>query len=727
MGYHKYLNLINLKNFTQKLGLIGVVCLVVLSSRLYAMTPFTCQNGQSFLLRDDNSQLYTVNLRTGVQTLLFNAVTLGDRDLSGLGYNPLDNYLYASVSGTNDIVRIGSDGAILTIDVPGLPAATFQAGDVSPAGILYLYTLSTTTIYKVNLVTLAVSTITLTVGANVQDISITPDGLNILGISAGNGNLARWAITGGALTATDVDGGATGISAASFMDNSGDLFIVENNGSVVYEVSGPTYPIVSSMTQLTGTGTTIINSDGARCIHSEATTNTPIYCQPELLYIVSQDEGYNGSNCNGMNGHSNLTTYNTVTGNTSTSGQLIRQFLNKTTVNALGFNPIDNYLWGHRWATNQLVRIGAGNVVDIFAIQNLPNQCPVGTQTDVENTFFGAADIDENGIMYLINGINGTQLFRVDLNPTSANYLQMLPIINLSPVSPGGGSIDALADIAINPVDQLLYVVTDINNLYRINTTTGVITTVGAVTGLSSSSGQNYAVQVFDNSGNLYVQRGGSDDLYMIANVAGGGLTAILYDNTSFNVVNGGDGAGCAYLPPLPVKLVSFVANIDRCQVQLVWKTASEVNADKFYIEHSNDGRSYVRIGSLPALGNISSTTSYRYDLTMQSGTSNYYRLAMVDMDGSVEYSPVISQMCQTGITIEVYPNPASAAVGVNVKGLKQGMIVELFEATGKKVLTQIVNMDILLLKTGSLAKGTYFVHVTQDGRLVNITKLSLH
>lgn len=181
------------------------------------------------------------------------------------------------------------------------------------------------------------------------------------------------------------------------------------------------------------------------------------------------------------------------------------------------------------------------------------------------------------------------------------------------------------------------------------------------------------------------------------------------------------------YLPPLPVKLLSFVADVDACKAQLVWKTASEVNAYKFYIEHSNDGRSYNRIGSLPAKGSASSITAYKYALDMQTGVANYYRLAMVDMDGKTEYSPVINLKCQTGAEIYVYPNPASAVGGVYIRGLENGMVVELLDLSGKKVLTQITDADILLLKTGALVKGTYFVHVTRNGQLVNTTKLSLH
>lgn len=526
------------------------IFMLLFSLRLSAQTPFTCQDGVSYLLRDDNSQLFTVDLRTGGQTLLFNAATLGNQDLTGLGYNPVDNFLYASVSGTNDIVRIGTDGVVQLIDVPGLPVDTYEAGDFAPNGTFYLYSASATTMYRINVSTPVPSFTTLAVtGANTQDISITPDGQNILGISNGNGVLVNWPITGGTFTGTNVGQNGTALSAAAFIDQTGDLFLISAGSASVYEVPGPTFPVPGSLTRLTANlGTALTNIDGARCINSLATTSSPLSCAPNQAYLVVGDEGYVGTGCGGMNAHSVLTTYDISTGATTSSTQLLQDFNGpRTTINNLGYNPTDNYLWGFRFGTNQLVRIGTGNTVDFFAIEGLPDQCPAGTQFDVENNFFHAGDISADGVMYLLNGQNGTQLYRVDVNPASPNYLQLItPTLTMS-LSPGAGTLSDVPDLAINPFDNLLYTVSANQNLIRIDGATGTVINLGPVTGLGALVPPNsYVSQFFDNAGNFYIQSSNSDDLYQIPNVAEGGLVGSLYDGTSANIGGAGDGARCA-------------------------------------------------------------------------------------------------------------------------------------------------------------------------------------
>ncbi|MDQ6480544.1 DUF6923 family protein [Dyadobacter sp. LHD-138] len=522
-------------------------CLVIVlfpGSKLFAQSPFSCQDGVAYQIIGNPSVLYTVDFRTGVKTELFNAAALGSRNLTGLGYNSVNNYLYAAVSGTNDIVKIESNGTTTLIDIPGLPTSAYTAGAVSPTGIMYLYVASTTSIQRIDLNSMTLLTsITLTTGANLQDISISPDGNYIYGISAGNGQLVRYPIGGGAISATEVGFGGAGVAASVFMDNTGDLFLITNASSSVYEISGPAYSISTSTTLVSpALNTAITNTDGASCITSVLTSSTPIGCKQGVAHLVSQNTPYDLDGCDANNGTSTITEYNLLTGAFTTSGQLVNSFGGNTAINAVGYNPTDGYIWGYRLGTNQLVRIGANNTVDFFAIQSLPNTCP--TVSSIDNTAFTSADVSANGVSYLLNGIEGTHLYLVDINPSSPNYLQLLGAIPLSH-SPGVGNISAITDIAFNPIDGLLYAVTVNNNLIRINPTTGSVNTLGVVSGVPAGVG--YVTQYFDVNGNFYIQAGnGSNDMYRITNVAGGGLSATLFNGNGFTIAIGGDGANCA-------------------------------------------------------------------------------------------------------------------------------------------------------------------------------------
>jgi hypothetical protein len=98
---------------------------------------------------------------------------------------------------------------------------------------------------------------------------------------------------------------------------------------------------------------------------------------------------------------------------------------------------------------------------------------------------------------------------------------------------------------------------------------------------------------------------------------------------------------------PLPVFLLSFMAKavnepggpIVVCQ----WKTGNEENSAYFQVERSSDGRHFIPIATIKASGNSASVIDYNYtDHAPLSGLC-YYRLKMVDMDGSVAYSSIIA------------------------------------------------------------------------------------
>ncbi|TPG65819.1 hypothetical protein [Hymenobacter nivis] len=95
----------------------------------------------------------------------------------------------------------------------------------------------------------------------------------------------------------------------------------------------------------------------------------------------------------------------------------------------------------------------------------------------------------------------------------------------------------------------------------------------------------------------------------------------------------GGKIVGCA---PLPVQLVSFTAEPAAGGVALRWRTAQEVNAARYEVEHSPDGQVFAPLSQQPAKG----ASTYAATDKARPGTQ-YYRLRIVDADASFRYSPV--------------------------------------------------------------------------------------
>jgi hypothetical protein len=110
---------------------------------------------------------------------------------------------------------------------------------------------------------------------------------------------------------------------------------------------------------------------------------------------------------------------------------------------------------------------------------------------------------------------------------------------------------------------------------------------------------------------------------------------------------------------PLPVRLVSFTGQQLDGQVQLKWQSSSEENTSHFEVERSADGKNFSQVLTKKAQGNSSSLVSYNaLDNSPLSGTS-YYRLKMVDLDGTFEYSKLVSVNSEGTVLVRVYPNPS--------------------------------------------------------------------
>lgn len=153
-------------------------------------------------------------------------------------------------------------------------------------------------------------------------------------------------------------------------------------------------------------------------------------------------------------------------------------------------------------------------------------------------------------------------------------------------------------------------------------------------------------------------------------------------------------------LEPLPVELVGFEASVKERVNELSWKTATEENALAFVIQKSLNGpNNFETIGRVNAVGNSSVFQSYSFTDDAPHSLA-YYRLQMIDMDGSFEFSEVlVVERAKTDIElIEVFPVPAvDNEVTVLVHAAKDGYaFIDLFDMSGRSI-----KQDRIELKAG--------------------------
>lgn len=186
---------------------------------------------------------------------------------------------------------------------------------------------------------------------------------------------------------------------------------------------------------------------------------------------------------------------------------------------------------------------------------------------------------------------------------------------------------------------------------------------------------------------------------------------------------------------PLPVQLLAFSGNRKGDDVVLNWRTANEVNCNRYVIERSFDNINYTQIGNVQAEIHSAVVNNYTFvdrTLNTQSPTV-FYRLKMIDNDGSFEYSKVIALNLDNKTTgaVAVYPNPFGTSFTAVIDAVDDGTArIELMDVFGKTI--SVISTDIskganpVLLNTGDqLPAGMYILKVNIDGqtRILKIMK----
>ncbi|MEO7524517.1 MAG: hypothetical protein ABIT58_10505 [Ferruginibacter sp.] len=143
-----------------------------------------------------------------------------------------------------------------------------------------------------------------------------------------------------------------------------------------------------------------------------------------------------------------------------------------------------------------------------------------------------------------------------------------------------------------------------------------------------------------------------------------------------------------------PVVLTNFTAAAKNYDVFLNWQTASEVNSSHFSIERSLDGQTFTAIGKVAAQGFSDLKINYNFtdNKPVNFDKPTYYRLNMVDRDGSSKYSRIQSVTLKTNgnsYVHQVYPNPVKAGEVLHtsfISAIGQEVTISFVNATGQSL-----------------------------------------
>lgn len=170
----------------------------------------------------------------------------------------------------------------------------------------------------------------------------------------------------------------------------------------------------------------------------------------------------------------------------------------------------------------------------------------------------------------------------------------------------------------------------------------------------------------------------------------------------------------------LPIKLVSFTANLVNGATQLQWITAQEINSSYFEVQRSQDGNSFEKLLTVPAHGNSSSPITYNAVDNAPFDGVNFYRLKEADMDGNFSFSSVVRVNVKNEDSYMVFPNPVSGTfyLHINLQKAKKTFI-GLYDVRGRMLQQKEAALNAgtnqLEWNIGAYAKGTYFLRSSDN------------
>jgi hypothetical protein len=186
----------------------------------------------------------------------------------------------------------------------------------------------------------------------------------------------------------------------------------------------------------------------------------------------------------------------------------------------------------------------------------------------------------------------------------------------------------------------------------------------------------------------------------------------------------------------LPVTLIDFTAKASNEKtVALQWQVSSEINVSHYTIERSSNGQDFENVGDLKSnnLANIQINYNFSDNFPLQG--INYYRLVMVDNDGTFKYSKTVSATV-AGVASFKLLNVILSSTDNNIKVIlnsnyRQPMQMVLVDASGRIICTNQLQIEkgfnAIENKIPAIGTGVYYAKIFSNEQVINRTLLSVH
>lgn len=202
---------------------------------------------------------------------------------------------------------------------------------------------------------------------------------------------------------------------------------------------------------------------------------------------------------------------------------------------------------------------------------------------------------------------------------------------------------------------------------------------------------------------------GGQNMVYWGATAATGGLNNQQYFCPSTVVI-------------LPVSLSRFDSHCSGDSETFEWVTQSEENTDYFDLEYTHDGTIFYSEATVYAAGNSQSEQTYSARVDATDSQQRYYRIKVVDFDGSIQTSDIIaSRNCSNSSDFiqSIQTTEKNITLSLNEEGT-----VTVFNMMGQRITELTSNQQQVILTKTDFAAGVYQIIATSNSGLYESLKI---
>jgi spore coat protein H len=174
---------------------------------------------------------------------------------------------------------------------------------------------------------------------------------------------------------------------------------------------------------------------------------------------------------------------------------------------------------------------------------------------------------------------------------------------------------------------------------------------------------------------------------------------------------------------PLPVTLTKFDLLQENNVVHLNWETSEEIQSEGFEVEHSMNASDWVKLKTIASQNKGRQLSSYSFTHHTPGDGWNYYRLKMLEQNGTSDYSGIrkIEMVLEEKEQLYVYPNPVSDHLYFNSPS--EVIFVQILTNSGT-VLKKLVGDFGSGISLKDFGTGMYILQITNQSGYTTVRNL---